>query len=168
MTKKRIQGAPADRGDNGIRGSTESGYTRPAIPPAIPEFNDARPITVPDHTHAQRNRKAQQQLQLFRKTTNGYEREYGDTLLKELDKNSPIAVTFETFFTNGGLKLEDITCECPLTPDAQNLAHLKTELPKVRSIPRTAAFTVRLTKPQYAQLDEAYQDRSLDNRMGGR
>lgn len=169
MTKKRAKGAPTSADDNGTRGLTGWPFSH-SVPHQTPNFLRTASPTVPDLTHAARNRTRKTQLQLFQPIGEYYERAYGETLIKELraGSNATPVIAFQALFTDGGLKLEDVACECAFAPDAKDLNALKAAVPKARNIPRDPTFKVRLTKEQYAQLDEAYQDRSLGNGMGGK
>ncbi len=165
MTKKRTQGAPASRGDNGIRGNVGSGYTRTSPQVTYGAIHDTTPATTPDINSAQRNRQGRQQLTLFRKAEAGYEREYSSGLLKDLKDGHTSAKTFKAFFTQAGLALTDIACECSIAPDAKDLETLTTTMPEVRNVPRDASFKITLTSEQYTTLNEAYQDKATGQGM---
>ncbi len=133
----------------------------------LKEFYEAiaHPLKNPDTSNARRNRKGKEQLLLFKNNGEHYERDYGYDILRELCNNTPAVLSFEKFFTDGNLKLEDVACRFSLVPEANNLAALKAALPNVRRIPRDATFKVILNADQHRQLTDTYQDRAAHQGM---
>ncbi|MFO0388275.1 MAG: hypothetical protein ACK502_00950 [Alphaproteobacteria bacterium] len=170
MTKKRAKGAPRSFGDTGVRGESSSEFTHRVVNFILPSAESTTPPTptVPDVTNTARNLARRRQLQLFRSADNHYEREYTENLLREL-KSAPQAIpaaSFKAFFTDGDLKLEDVSCECTASPDAKNLESLIAVLPKI-NITKNATVKVSLTNEQYAQLDAKYTDRAISEHGRG-